>query len=376
VRWTNNGQAPHTITSDVAGQFDSGQMASGSSWQFAFNTPGTFSFHCNFHSNMKGTINVLAPGSTPIPQPSNTPRPTSTPISQPSPGTASVAIQNYAYSPMTTTVNLGDKVVWTNHDNDRHSVTSLGEHAGLFNSGEFSANGTFERVFDTPGTYKYYCTVHGEFMTGYIVVQNSGGRFTDVAPSNTFYPYIVCLADRSVISGYPDGTFRASSPVTRGQLAKIIANSAGFGDAPAGQTFADVAPGDPFYLYVERIASRGIIGGYVCGGAGEPCGTGNKPYFRPGDNASRGQIAKIVAGAANLTSMPTSQTFTDVPTTHTFYKFVEQLVANSSMSGYPCGGAGEQCDGQRRPYFRPHVNTTRGQLAKIVSTSFYPECGF
>lgn len=376
VRWTNNGQAPHTITSDVAGQFDSGQIASGAWWQFTFNTPGRYDFHCFYHSNMTGTVNVLAPGSTPIPQPSNTPMPTSTPISQPSPGTANVAVQNYAYSPMTTTVNLGDKVIWTNLDNDPHSITSMDEHAGLFDSGEFGLNGIYERVFDTPGTYKYYCTVHGDFMTGYVVVQSSGGVFTDVAPSNTFYPYIVCLSDRGVLGGYPDGTFRPGNPVTRGQLAKIISNSAGFSETPTGQTFADVAPGSTYYEFIERIASRDVIGGYACGGPGEPCTTGNKPYFRPGANASRGQIAKIVAGAANLSSTPTGRTFADVPTTHTFYTFIEQLSAKGAMSGYPCGGPGETCDSQNRPYFRPYFNTTRGQIAKIVSTSFFPECGF
>jgi plastocyanin len=374
VRWTNNGQAPHTVTSDTAGQFDSGQIASGSRWQFTFNTPGTYAFHCDFHSNMKGTINVLAPGSTPIPQPSNTPKPTSTPIGQATPGQAGVTIQNYAFGPMTTTVSLGDKVTWTNLDNDRHSVTSIGDHAGLFDSGEFTQNGTFERVFDTPGTYKYYCTVHGEFMTGYIVVQNSGGIFSDVATSNTFYPYIVCLTDRGVLGGYPDGTFRPSNEVTRGQLAKIIANSAGFSETPGSQTFADVAPGSTYYEFIERIASRGIIGGYACGGPGEQCGAGSKPYFRPNANASRGQIAKIVAGAANLTNTPTGQTFSDVPTNHTFYIHIERLAAQSAMGGYPCGSAGETCDGQARPYFRPNVMTTRGQIAKIVSTSFFPEC--
>jgi plastocyanin len=376
VRWTNNGAAPHTVSSVPAGQFESGNMNSGQTFQFTFNTPGTYNYKCAYHSNMTGTVNVLAPGSTPMPQPSNTPRATSTPMSQPSPGTANVAIRNYAYDPKTITVNLGDKVIWTGFDTDPHSVTSMGEHAGLFDSGEFGLNGTYERVFDTPGTYKYYCTVHGEFMSGTVIVQGSGGRFADVAPSNTFYPYIVCLADRGVIGGYSDGTYRPSNPVTRGQLAKIIANSAGFGETPNGQTFADVAPGSPFYEFVERIASRNIISGYACGGPGEPCGAGNKPYFRPGANASRGQIAKIVAGAANLTGTPSGQTFADVPTNHTFYTFVEQLAANGSMSGYPCGGTGEQCDGQNRPYFRPSVNTTRGQLAKIVSTSFFPECGF
>jgi len=36
-----------------------------------------------------------------------------------------------------------------------------------------------------------------------------------------------------------------------------------------------------------------VMGGYACGGEGEPCGPGNLPYFRPNANATRGQVAKI-----------------------------------------------------------------------------------
>ena len=37
-----------------------------------------------------------------------------------------------------------------------------------------------------------------------------------------------------------------------------------------------------------------MISGYACGGAGEPCDAGHRPYFRQYNNAIRGQIAKIV----------------------------------------------------------------------------------
>lgn len=43
-------------------------------------------------------------------------------------------------------------------------------------------------------------------------------------------------------------------------------------------------------------ASRGILSGYACGGPGEPCAAGNKPYFRPNVNVTRRQAAKIVYG--------------------------------------------------------------------------------
>ena len=42
------------------------------------------------------------------------------------------------------------------------------------------------------------------------------------------------------------------------------------------------------------MAARGIIGGYPCGGPFEPCvAPGNRPYFRPNNNATRGQMSKI-----------------------------------------------------------------------------------
>jgi hypothetical protein len=122
------------------------------------------------------------------------------------------------------------------------------------------------------------------------------------------------------------------------------------------------------------MASRGIIGGYPCGGTGEPCGTGNKPYFRPNANATRGQISKIVSEAADINDPVSGQTYEDVPPSNTFYVWIERLTARGAMSGYPCGGAGEPCGSGNRPYFRPNNNATRGQVSKIVANTFLPGC--
>lgn len=112
---------------------------------------------------------------------------------------------------------------------------------------------------------------------------------------STFYDFVQCLACRGILGGYSDGTFRPNDRVTRGQLSKIVSNAKGFNDIPTTQTFEDVALGSTFYMYVERLASRAIMNGYPCGGLSEPCRTGNKPYYRPANNATRGQIAKIVS---------------------------------------------------------------------------------
>lgn len=56
VRWTNLDSAPHTISS--TGNFDSGTLATGQSFAFKFDTPGTYDYQCNIHPFMKGQITV------------------------------------------------------------------------------------------------------------------------------------------------------------------------------------------------------------------------------------------------------------------------------------------------------------------------------
>ncbi len=202
-------------------------------------------------------------------------------------------------------------------------------------------------------------------------------EFSDVPSGSTFYTYIECLACNGIVSGYSDGTFRPNNDVTRGQIAKIVANAAGYAEAHPEQTFQDVPVGSTFHDFIERLASRAIINGYPCGGPGEPCvGPDNKPYFRPGSNTTRGQLSKIVCLAYGCSDTIAVQSFEDVPPTHTFYEYIEALHGLGAINGYPCGGPGEPCVGpDNRPYFRPGALVTRGQTSKIVSSVFFPSCG-
>ncbi|MEO5952215.1 MAG: S-layer homology domain-containing protein [Chloroflexia bacterium] len=201
-------------------------------------------------------------------------------------------------------------------------------------------------------------------------------QFPDVPPGSTFYDFVRCLACRGIVSGLPDGTFGPNNPVTRGQLSKIVSNAAGFAESFSTSTFEDVPVGSTFHLVVERLFSRGIVNGFGCGGVGEPCvGPGNRPYFRPSANVTRGQTSKIVASARGLPAPPSGQqTFEDVPEASTFWQWIEALATNGAISGFPCGNP-EPCVGPgNRSYFRPNNQVTRGQSAKIVSIAFFPGC--
>jgi len=59
VRWINNGNAPHTVTSTSSPKaFDSGTLNSGDTFQHTFTTAGQFPYRCNIHPSMTGTVIV------------------------------------------------------------------------------------------------------------------------------------------------------------------------------------------------------------------------------------------------------------------------------------------------------------------------------
>jgi hypothetical protein len=126
-------------------------------------------------------------------------------------------------------------------------------------------------------------------------------------------------------------------------------------------TFTDVPDDNVFYPYVLCLACNGILGGYDDG------------TFRPNNDVTRGQIAKIVSRAAGLQDDPGPQMYEDVDSSNPFYIWINRLSNRGYMSGYLCGGPDEPCGPDNLPYFRPFGNATRGQVAKIVSNTLVIE---
>jgi plastocyanin len=56
VVWTNQGQAPHTVTFDDGP--DCGRLNSGSSTGAVFNEAGEYSYICTIHPSMRATITI------------------------------------------------------------------------------------------------------------------------------------------------------------------------------------------------------------------------------------------------------------------------------------------------------------------------------
>ncbi len=194
--------------------------------------------------------------------------------------------------------------------------------------------------------------------------------FSDVRPSDYFYVPVSYLASQSIISGYSDDTFRPSNNTTRAQVVKIVVNAFNIAPyTPAGNdhTFTDVPNGSTYFAVIEAANHAGIVSGYACGGLHEPCDSSRRPYFRPNNNITRGQLCKVISIAAGWTlANPSDPTFADVAFGSTFYQYVETAASKDIISGYECGGPGEPCDTASRHYFRTNGNALRGQLAKIA----------
>ena len=89
---------------------------------------------------------------------------------------ATVMITGMSYTPAVVTVTTGQPVCWTwTNAPFQHSVKS---DDGSFSSGSPDTNGTFQHTFTAPGTYGYYCLVHGSLtggMRGTVIVQDTTG---------------------------------------------------------------------------------------------------------------------------------------------------------------------------------------------------------
>jgi hypothetical protein len=168
----------------------------------------------------------------------------------------------------------------------------------------------------------------------------------------------------NIVQGYPDGTYRPTQPVDRGQMAIYISRGlvAPSGDAaippgPPEATFSDVPTDHWAFKWVEYAVAQNIVGGYGDG------------TYRPTNPVDRGQMAVFVArsivtphGDEGLVGYapPETPTFSDVATDHWAYKYIEYIAQDSVAVSQGYG------DGT----YRPAVTVTRDQMAVYVQRAF------
>ncbi|MDA7941238.1 MAG: plastocyanin/azurin family copper-binding protein [Nitrosopumilus sp.] len=164
--WFNADIVAHTATSsaDLGETFDTGLVATGDTYVLDTSAleAGTYDYICIVHPWMTSTLEITDPAGPDavvvIPE-----------------GAATVSEGQVYYEPAEVSIPAGGKVLWENEDPTLHTAsgttdgTVAGTVGGPFDSGIISAGGTFEQVFDEPGTYEYICTLH-PWMIGTVTV--------------------------------------------------------------------------------------------------------------------------------------------------------------------------------------------------------------
>jgi len=81
-------------------------------------------------------------------------------------GAKQVVVDNFSFAPAITAVAAGSTVTWTNRDDVPHNIVSTDQK---FRSPVLDTDEQFSHTFTSPGTYKYFCSIHPK-MTGQVVV--------------------------------------------------------------------------------------------------------------------------------------------------------------------------------------------------------------
>ena len=106
--------------------------------------------------------------------------------------------------------------------------------------------------------------------------------FTDVGSGDWCYASVRDCAERGILAGYADGSFRPDAPVTRAQTVQILWNLAGKPVSSGAVQYSDV-PADAWFLpALSWCAENGFVTGYADGN------------FRPNAPVTREQLAAML----------------------------------------------------------------------------------
>ena len=183
-------------------------------------------------------------------------------------------------------------------------------------------------------------------MTSSIVFAVS---FSDLTNEHWAYEPIIEMANKGILSGYPDGTFLPNKSITRAEFAKILVLSLDLKDETNKNSFFDDVDSSHWSYDYVRIASN-YLSGYT---------NGSEIYFMPDEQAVREDMAVAIVMATNLQNkqynLSTLDRFSDKDSiSESFKKYVAIAVENNLMRG--------NADGT----FNPKGKLTRAEVSQLM----------
>ena len=229
---------------------------------------------------------------------------------------------------------------WWSSDGDTLPwATSSGVHLaqGFEDGSEGAFDSTREHRMDASQPYRSTASAAG----GVPGPPSGPGGFTDTAGSVHAVP-IAALVEAGITQGYPDGSFRPQTFITRGQMATFLDQALDFPD------------GDPnAFVDANDSVHRNAIGALIDAGITQGFADGS---FRPQTSFTRGQMATFLDQALDLPDGDPSA-------------FVD---ANDSVHRNAIGALMDAgiTQGFADGTFRPETPVTRGQMATFLYRAF------
>ena len=217
--------------------------------------------------------------------------------------------KNYGFSPSSGTGSINvtspSDYSWTATSNDSWITITSGSST--------TGNGTVTYNVDanTTGSHrKGTLTLPGTTIT----IRQAGSTFWDV-PENVFKPYIYSIYTEGITVGCGSGMYCPSNNVTRGQMAAFIIRSK-FGESFSYTTtpyYSDVPDTHTFFKYIQKLKDEGI--------------TVTTGTYMVDDIVTREQMAAFIIRAkyGETFSYTTTPYYSDVPSTNTFFKYVQKM---------------------------------------------------
>lgn len=188
-------------------------------------------------------------------------------------------------------------------------------------------------------------TVSIALASGILLGSVSGDAMSDIGNSWA-KPYIERLANKGIITGYTDGTFKPDKNITREEASKIISEYIGNSEVSESGNLSDIE-NRWSTKFIKHLVSKGIVTGYTDG------------TFKPEKNITRAEFATIVCryleSEGLMDGVNTSEVNLWDIESNWAKDYIKKVAAKGYINGYPNGS------------FKPNNLITRAEVSAIVA---------
>jgi plastocyanin len=83
-------------------------------------------------------------------------------------GAVTVSARDNSFIVQDITVTVGSEITWRNDGRNDHNIVGVGDTPFHVDTAQFKPKDEFHYTVNSPGTYKYYCSIHGTADKGMI----------------------------------------------------------------------------------------------------------------------------------------------------------------------------------------------------------------